>query len=227
MLDIDNKEKVIEMAQNGIFYGHKKTKTHPEMKKYIAGRRNEIELLDPQYSISSFNAALQKLKSIFEKGGIVLFVGVQPSAKEIIKSTAEELNCPYVDFRWLGGTLTNFPVIRKRVEYYEDLEKKQASGELSKYTKKEQLDFAKEIDKLKRKFNGLRKLTRIPDAIFVVDGVFHKTSVNEAKKMNIPVFGIIDSDDNPELFDYPIFANDHSKASIVWILKNLVAGLKG
>lgn len=226
MLDVNNKEQILEMAQNGIFYGHKKTKTHPKMARYISGRRNEIELLNPEDTIASFNTACNFLKEIFKNKGLVLFVGTEPAAKEIVKKAAEELNSPYVNFRWLGGTLTNFPVIRKRVEYYEDLERKQASGELTKYTKKEQLKFSKEIDKLRRKFDGLRRLTRLPDVVVVVDTTAHKTTILEARKMNIPVVAVIDSDDNPELVKYPIFANDHAKASVSWVFDNLIKEIK-
>lgn len=226
MLDVENKDQILEMAEKGIFYGHKKTKTHPKMVKYISGRKNEIELLDPESTISSFNKACSFLCDVFSKNGLVLFVGVSPSAKDVIKKTAEELNSPYVDFRWLGGTLTNFSVIRKRVDYYEDLMKKQASGELAKYTKKEQMKFAKEIEKLKTRFDGLRKLSRLPDAIFIVDGVLHETAIKEANRMNIPIVALIDNDDNPENIQYPIFANDHSKVSISWIMENLAKEIK-
>jgi len=226
MIDVNDKNKIIEMAQKGIFYGHKKTKTHPKIKKYLGGRRNEIELIEPEFTVSSLNDALSFLSGIVEKKGIVLWVGTQPAAKDVIKTIATELGHPYVNFRWLGGTLTNFPVIRKRVEYYEDLQNKQKSGELAKYTKKEQLKFTKEISKLSRNFEGLRALNRLPDAVFLIDGLIHHTAVREANRMRIPLVAIIDSDDNPELFQYPIFANDHAKTSISWIMNYFVEELK-
>jgi len=226
MIDINDKNKIIEMAQNGIFYGHKKTKTHPQIKKYLGGRRNEIELLEPEFTISSLNEALNFLSQVVTSKGIILWVGTQPGARDAIQMAAEQFSHPYVNFRWLGGTLTNFSVIRKRVEYYADLQNKQKSGELAKYTKKEQLKFSKEISKLSRNLEGLKPLTKLPDVVFLVDGIVHKTAVREANKMKIPIVAIIDTDDNPNLFQYPIFANDHAKASITWIINYFVEELK-
>ncbi len=226
MLNVEDQDKIVEMAQFGIFYGHKKTKTHPQMKKFIGGRRNEIELLDPEATVQSFNKTAEFLKEKLQSGGLVLFVGTQAPAKESIKTIAEELSMPYVDFRWLGGTLTNFAVIRKRMDYYENLKSKMESGELAKYTKKEQLQFSKEIGKLSRNFEGLKKLTRLPDAIFLVDSVLHNTAVAEANKLHIPVVAIMDTDDDPDLVKHPIFANDHAKASVEWILSALRSEVK-
>jgi len=218
LLDINSKEKLNEMIEAGVFYGHHKSKTHARMKDYIIGRKNEIDIIDPEDVVESINKAAQFLKEIIKKKGIILWVGTQPAAKELIQEIALKLNNPYVTFRWLGGTLTNFEVIRKRVNYYENLKINQEKGELNKYTKKEQLKFAKEINKLQRNFEGLKSLVKLPDAVFVVDGVLHKTAVIEANKLNIPLLGIIDTDDNPDLFNYPIFANDDSKTSIAFIL---------
>ncbi|MEK7162290.1 MAG: 30S ribosomal protein S2, partial [Patescibacteria group bacterium] len=132
-----NNDLMLEMATAGIFYGHKKTKTHPRMKPYIGGRRNEVELLDPEMVLKSLEKASQFLKEKLGPGGLIIFVGTKPAAKESVKSLAEELKMPYVVFRWLGGTLTNFKVISQRSNYYQDLKSKKEKGELSKYTKKE------------------------------------------------------------------------------------------
>ena len=145
-----NEDLVQEMAKVGIFYGHKKTKTHPRMKPYIGGRRNEIELLDPEIVLDSLDKAGKFLKEKLAPGGLVLLVGTKPAAKESVKSLAEELKMPYVVFRWLGGTLTNFKNINQRSTYYQDMKGKIEREELTKYTKKEQLDFAKENAKMSR-----------------------------------------------------------------------------
>ncbi len=227
MLSVENKDKIIEMAQFGIFYGHKKTKTHPKMKNFIGGRRNEVELLDPEATVQSFNKAVSFLKEKLGAGALVLFVGIQAPAKESMRAMAEELKMPFVDFRWLGGTLTNFSVIKKRMDHYENLKAKKETGELERYTKKEQVQFSKEISKLSRNFEGLKNLVKLPDVVFVIDSVVHKTAVREANKMHIPLIAVMDTDDNPDLVQYPILANDHAKASIDWILNSIKAELRG
>ncbi len=216
----------MEMAQSGIFYGHKKTKTHPKMKDFIGGRRNEIELLDPEAMVRSFNKAVDFLKEKVQNGGLILFVATQPAAKELMRTMAEEWRMPFVDFRWLGGTLTNFGVMKKRIDYYETLKVKKESGELAKYTKKEQVQFSKEIGKLSRNFYGLKNLTRLPDVVFVVDSVIHKTAVAEANKLHVPVVAVIDTDDDPDLVQYPILANDHARASVESILSLIKEEIK-
>lgn len=227
MLNAEDQDKIVEMAQFGIFYGHKKTKTHPKMKNFIGGRRNEMELLDPEATVQSFNKAVSFLKEKLGNNALVLFVGTQAPAKESMKAMAEELKMPFVDFRWLGGTLTNFAIIKKRMDHYEGLKTKREAGELAKYTKKEQVQFSKEIAKLSRNFEGLKNLVRLPDIVFMVDSVIHATAVHEANKMHIPVVAVIDTDDNPDLVQYPILANDHAKSSIDWVLNSIKAELKG
>lgn len=221
-----NNDLVLEMAKAGVFYGHKKTKTHPRMKPYIGGQRNEIEILDPEIVLKSLEKAGQFLKEKLSPGGLILFVGTKPAAKESIKTLAEEFKMPFVIFRWLGGTLTNFKVISQRSNYYQDLKSKKEKGELSKYTKKEQLDFSKEIDKMSRSFEGLANLNRLPDAVFIVDPEESKTAVAEVRKLNIPMVVIMDTNDDPALMEYPIFANDHTKASIEWIFAKIKEAIK-
>jgi len=221
-----NNDLVLEMAKVGLFYGHNKTKTNPRMKPYIGGRRNEIELLDPEVVLSSLEKAGQFLKEKLAPGGLVLFAGTTPAAKESIKALAEELKMPYVVFRWLGGTLTNFKVLNQRSNYYQDLKSKIEKGELSKYTKKEQLDFAKEVAKMSRSFDGLQNLNRLPDAVLVVDPEESKTAVAEARKMNIPVIALMDTNDDPAPIEYPIFANDHTKASVDWVFARIREAIK-
>jgi small subunit ribosomal protein S2 len=221
-----NNEQVLEMAKAGLFYGHNKTKTNPRMKPYIGGRRNEIELLDPEVVLSSLEKAGQFLKEKLVPGGLVLFVGTKSAAKDSVKALAEELNMPYVVFRWLGGTLTNFKVLNQRSNYYQDLKGKIEKGELTKYTKKERLNFAKEVAKMSRSFDGLKNLTRLPDAVFVVDPTDSKTAAAEARKTNIPVIALMDTNDDPAVIDYPIFANDHTKASIEWVFARIKEAIR-
>lgn len=221
-----NEELVAEMAKAGIFYGHKKTMTHPRMKPFLGGRRNEIDIMNPEETLKSLAKATEFLKETLKQGGLILWVGTTPAAKAAVKEIAEELKAPYVAFRWLGGILTNFKVISQRLNYFLDLKSKQAKGELAKYTKKEQLEFAKEAQKMKRIFDGLAPLTRLPAAVFIVDAGEHQTAVREARRLKIPIVAIVDSNDDPALVDYPIFANDHAKASIEWVIGRIREGIK-
>lgn len=218
-------ELLTQIVEAGIVYGHKKSKTHPRMKPYISTTRNEIEFIDPQATLTGIERAIQALKELRQRGGLVLFVGTAPAAKQIVKEFALELKMPYVVSRWLGGTLTNFKVINARTKYYNDLKEKIAKGELGKYTKKEQLGFEKEIEKMKEFFEGLTSLDRLPELLFIIDTKLHKTAMNEARILKIPVIAIIDNDDDPALVKYPIFGNDHSRTSIEWILRRIKEGL--
>jgi len=217
-----NNDLVLEMAEKGVLFGHKKSKTHPRMKPYISGAKNELELLDPEAVITSLNRAIEFLETkIIKENGLILLVGTMPATRAAVESFAEVFNFPYVKNRWLGGTLTNFKVINSRCKYYEDLKNKQARGELAKYTKKEQYKFSQEINKLKINFEGLQKLTRLPDAVFIIDPLKHDTALREARRLHISTVAIIDTDDDPALIDWPIFANDHSRQSIEWIISKI------
>ncbi|MEK9194304.1 MAG: 30S ribosomal protein S2, partial [Patescibacteria group bacterium] len=220
-----------EMAKAGVIYGHKRSKTHPQMKPYIAGQKNEFELIDPQATQDALAKAIEFLKEKVKIGGsvekgLMLLVGTLPAAKTLIGDFAREFKFPYVTNRWLGGTLTNFKVINDRRVYYENLKNQKEKGLLSKYTKKEQLEFSREIDKLSQNFEGLHELTKIPDAIFVVDIKEHETAVREAKRTNVPIVAIVDTDDEVTQVEYPIFANDHARSSIEWVIEKIKAGVK-
>ncbi|MDO8469853.1 MAG: 30S ribosomal protein S2 [bacterium] len=224
-------ELLTELIQVGVILGHHKSKTHPKMRAHIAGNRNELELLDPASVLESIEEAGAFLKKLLgaptaelpnEQGtGLVLVVGTEPAVKERLAAFAESWKQPFVGRRWLGGTLTNFSMIRSRLKYYDDLKTKREQGELQKYTKREQLEFDKEIAKLSATFDGLARLTKLPDVLFVVDAKSHATAIAEAKILKIPVIAIMDSDDDPSTVAYPIIANDHARASIQWVLGQL------
>jgi small subunit ribosomal protein S2 len=225
METVINEETLRELAELGVIYGHKKSKTHPSMKPVIIDNRNEIELLNPEAVIASLNKAVDFLKEKMKEGALVFFVGTAPVARESVFNLAEKFGFPYVVSRWLGGTLTNFRVIHKRISYYEDLKSKKEKGELAKYTKKEQLGFSKEIEKMKEKFEGLIRLTKLPDVLFVVNIEEHDTAVKEASLLGIPVVAILDNDDDPKIVSYPIYASDHTKRSVDWVLTKVEEGL--
>ncbi len=217
---------IAEMAERGVMFGHKKSKTHPRMKPYIGGNKNEIELIDPEATFSGLKAAIAFLKETVSKGGLALLVGTEAPAKETLKHFASLFSFPYVTNRWLGGTLTNFKVIHDRLKYFEDLKAKKEKGELAKYTKKERSEFDEEIGKMTISFGGLANLSRLPDALFVVDITTHDTAVREARKLKIPIVAIVDTNDDPTLVDYPIFANDHNKKSIEWVCEKILEEVK-
>jgi len=200
-------ELLTELIQAGVILGHHKSKTHPKMRPHIAGNRNELDLLDPPSVLESIDQAGSYLKKLLgaptaalpnEQGtGLVLMVGTGPAVKERLAAFAELWRQPFVGRRWLGGTLTNFSMIKSRLKYYDDLKTKREQGELQKYTKKEQLEFNKEIAKLSATFDGLARLVKLPDALFVVDAKSHAPAIAEAKILKIPVIAVMDTDDDP------------------------------
>lgn len=222
--DLD-KKITAEMTEAGVLYGHNKSKTHPRMKPFIVANRHEIEILDPGSVVDSLDKAVKVMKKVMDEEGSILFVGTTSQSKEKIQELAESLGQHYVVSRWLGGTLTNFKVIGGRIKYYLSLKEKQETGELDKYTKKEQVDFDKEISKLSKFFVGLVNMDKKPDLIFVVDIKEHDIAVKEANMSNIPVVAIVDSNDNPTNIDHPIIANDHSRSSIGWVIDRIKSSL--
>ncbi len=216
----------LEMAEAGVLFGHVKSQTHPKMKPFIAAMRNEVELFDPQATLESIQGAETFLEQSIADRKTILFVGTLVPAKEAIETTAKSLGMPYVTSRWIGGTLTNFSEISDRVRRFQDLKEKQEKGELKKYTKKEQLDFRKEIDKLEKIFGGLTPLYKLPNAVFIVDVTEHDIAVREARQLKIPIIALTDTDANPEEITHPVFANDHSLQSIGWIFKKLFSNIE-
>ncbi len=212
-----------ELTEIGVLYSHKRSKAHPNMRPFVGTNRHEMDILDARAVLDSIEKAGHFLEKILseKKDGLILFVGTSAPAKDFVETFSKELNQPYVVNRWLGGTMTNFEVIKERIKYYQDMEKKQKGGEFDKYTKKEQLDFANEIKKLSSNFSGLVNLNRLPDALFLVNIKTEDTALREAKKLNIPVVAIIDSNDNPAEVNHPVIANDHNKSSIEWVLNTL------
>ena len=211
-------EKTIhELAEAGVIYGHKKSKTHPKMKPFIGANRNEIEILKPESVLGKADKALEFVAEKVKNNALILFVGTQASAKGCIKEIADEFGYPYVITRWLGGTMTNFKILRERTNYYLELKEKGEKGELDKYTKKEQLEFSKELEKLRSKFEGLVNMKKVPDAIFIVDPHIHETAIREALRAEVPIIAIADTNDDPSKIKYPIIANDRAKASITWV----------
>ena len=223
---VEPKSQTEEMLKAGLHFGHKTSKTHPKMKPYISGMRNTIHLIDVAKTQEKLDAALSFLKGLKSEQKVILLVGTKIQIRTFVVETAKELSFPYVSERWIGGTLTNFETIQKRSEFLKELEEKRTEGELEKYTKKERLQFDRQIADLESKFGGIKNLEKVPNAIFVFDIDENRLAVNEAKKMGIPVVGIVDTNINPEDIDYPIPANDDAVSSVKYILNKVVEALK-
>ena len=210
-----------DMLKAGMHYGRKRTVLNPSMSRYGFTIRDGICIIDLLKTQTHLRNSLEFLKKNIKNGGLVLFVGLTKQSGEATKKMAESLNMPYVLDRWLGGTLTNFKVINSRVKKLEELENTAKTGGLEKYTKKERVMISKEIEKMRKRFDGLKKLNRLPDAIFVSSLKESSLAVKEAKKMGIKIVGIANTDADPNEMDYIIPANDRSKRSVDLILDML------
>ncbi|OGN06544.1 MAG: 30S ribosomal protein S2 [Candidatus Yanofskybacteria bacterium RIFCSPHIGHO2_01_FULL_45_42] len=210
-----------DMLKSGMHFGRKKTVFNPKMKDYVFIVRDGICIIDLLKTQSQLGQATEFMKEITQKGGLILFVALTKQSITATKELAEALNMPYVVERWLGGTLTNFKVISGRIKQFEELEKSQKEGALEKYTKKEKLVIENELKKMRQKFEGLKRLTRIPDAVFVTSLKESALPIREARLMKVKVVGIANTDSDPSGIDYAIPANDRSKKSVDLIINAL------
>lgn len=209
---------VEEMLKAGMHFGHRTSHWHPKMKQYIFGARKGIYIIDLEKSHDLLEQAMDFITRSVASGKKVLFVGTKSQVKGLLKKNAKEVNMPFVSERWIGGLLTNFPVIRKTIRKFKDLTEKKADGRLSKYTKKEQLQFDRQIAKLDLSVGGLVDLQTTPEVVFIWDIKTEKTALAEAKKKNIPVIAVCDTNVNPTGVDYVIPANDDASKTIKMIL---------
>jgi small subunit ribosomal protein S2 len=205
---------VEKMFKAGAHYGYSKTRRHPSVSKYIYATKNKEDIIDLEKTTILLDSASEFIKELGSKGKVVLFVGTKPEAKVVIKDVAESLNMPYVVERWIGGTLSNFTEIKKRITELENYHKDSVGGGLDKYTKKERVVMAKKMEKLERYYSGLIGLKKSPDALFVIDAKSEHIAATEARKSNIPVIALVNSDSNIKGIDYPIVANDSGIPSI-------------
>lgn len=197
-----------ELLEAGVHFGHQTKRWNPKMKKYIFGSRNGIYIIDLQKTLKKFREASQFMVNLSQKGGSVLFVGTKRQAQEAIEAEAQRCDMFFVNNRWLGGTLTNFKTIRKSVETLKKLESMATDGAYDQLTKKEILEIEKRKEKLNKVLAGIKELTKLPDALFVVDPNRERIAVNEAKKLGIPVVAIVDTNCDPEPVDFIIPGND-------------------
>jgi small subunit ribosomal protein S2 len=203
-----------ELLEAGVHFGHQTQRWNPKMEKYIYGDKSGIHILDLRITYETLEEVQKFIQKLVANSGKVLFVGTKPQAQKVIQEQAIRAQMPYVNKRWLGGMLTNFKTIIKRVVYLKELNTLESSGEINSYPKPERLRIRREIEKLTKSIGGIIDLNKVPDAIFIVDLLNETTALSEAKKLNIPVVAIADSNVDPEYVDYVIPGNDDAIKSI-------------
>ena len=212
-----------KLLEAGAHFGHQTRRWNPKMKKYIYGARNGVYIIDLQQTVDAITVAYAKMKEIVDNGGKVLFVGTKKQCQEAVQQEALRSGSFYITNRWLGGTLTNFKTIQSRIRYsriryLKDLERREEEGELDLLSKVEAAQLRREKEKLSKNLDGIKEMRKIPNAIFVIDPRIEHNAVAEARKLNIPVFAIVDTNSDPDVVDYVIPANDDAVRSFSLIL---------
>ncbi len=218
------------LLEAGVHFGHQKRRWNPKMKEYIFTTRDDIYIIDLQKTVKKIEEAYKALKEIVENGGKVLFVGTKKQAQEAAEENAVRTNMYFVNERWLGGTLTNFKTIRSRVKRLEDIEKMEKDGIFEVLPKKEVIQIKKEYEKLNKNLRGIREMKKLPDALIIVDPKKEEIAIKEAKILGIPVFGVVDTNCDPDMTDYPIPGNDDAVRSVkvmIGALANAIAEVNG
>ena len=207
-----------KLLEAGAHFGHQTRRWNPKMKKYIYGARNGVYIIDLQKTVDSIIVAYKAMKEIVDNGGKVLFVGTKKQCKEAVEAEALRSGSFYITNRWLGGTLTNFKTIQSRIRFLKELERRDEEGELDLLPKVEAAQLRKEKEKLAKNLEGIKEMRKVPNALFVIDPNIEHNAVAEARKLGVPVFGIIDTNSNPDLVDFVIPANDDAIRSVSLIL---------
>ena len=202
-----------EMLEAGVHFGHQTRFWNPKMAPFIFGSRNKIHIINLEKSLPMFQDAQKFVKQLTANGGTVLMVGTKRQARELVAEQAQRAGVPFVDQRWLGGMLTNFKTVKTSIKRLKDMKAQQEAG-LESMSKKEQLMFTREMEKLEKDIGGIQDMTALPDAIFMIDVGYHKIAVSEAKKLGIPLIGVVDSNHNPDGIDYVIPGNDDSAKAV-------------
>ena len=202
-----------QMLEAGVHFGHQTRFWNPKMAPFIFGHRNKIHIINLEKSLPMFQEAQKYAKQLVANRGTVLFVGTKRQAREIVAEEARRCGMPYVETRWLGGMLTNFKTVKTSLKRLKDMKAQQEAG-LDSMSKKEKLMFSREMEKLEKDIGGIQDMNALPDAIFIIDVGYHKIAVSEAKKLGIPLIGVVDSNHNPEGIDYVIPGNDDSAKAV-------------
>lgn len=224
---IDQTKTVETMFSAGAHFGLGRSRRHPSAAPYIFAVRNRTDIFDLEKTVAMLEVAKTFVTGLAKESKIILFVGGKKEASATVKAGAQAVNMPYVDGRWIGGTITNFPQIRKRIERYEKLVSDRDKGELSKYTKRERMLIDKEIAALDKMFHGILSLKKIPDALFIVDPRREKGAVFEAAHAGLPVVALAGSDCDIRKIKYPIVGNDAAKGSIQFFVNEMVKAYRG
>lgn len=209
------------LLEAGIHFGHQTRFWNPKMAPYIFGARNKVHIINLEKTLPLFKEALNAVSRISARNGKILFVGTKRSASDFVKDYATRAGMPYVNYRWLGGMLTNFKTVKQSIKRLQELEQMRDDGTLDKLTKKEGLLRLRELEKLERGLGGIKGMTSLPDLIFVMDVGDERIAIQEAKKLRIPVIGIVDTNNDPSGLDYVIPGNDDSHRSIEFYLSQM------
>jgi small subunit ribosomal protein S2 len=203
-----------EMLEAGVHFGHQTRYWNPKMAPFIFGHRNKIHIVNLEKTLEMYNDAIKYVKQLAANKGTILFVGTKRQAREIIAEEAQRAGMPFVDHRWLGGMLTNFKTVKASIKRLKDLEAMGQDGTFEKMSKREALTLQREMDKLNRSLGGIKEMTALPDALFIIDVGYQKIAVTEANKLSIPIIGVVDTNHSPEGIAYVIPGNDDSSRAI-------------
>ena len=203
-----------EMLEAGCHFGHQTRFWNPKMAQYIFGARNKIHIINLEKTVVKFDEACRFVRELSARGGRVLFVDTKRGGREIITEQAQRAGCCWVDQRWLGGTLTNFKTVKQTIKHLREMEQTVADGGLEKMSKKEALMFTREIEKLNKSIGGIKEMSALPDALFIIDVGYHKIAIKEAGKLGIPVVAVVDTNHSPDGVDYVIPGNDDSGKAV-------------
>jgi len=217
-----------EMIAAGLGYGHDKSKLNPKMKEYVARQKDRVYVIDLERTAEKLEQALDYIKALRSEGKTIAFVGTKVAMRDLIKNIAVKTNSPYVTERWIGGVFTNFKEIKKRINYFKELEAKTKEMDFEKkYVKKERLMMAKELERLNLKFEGVKNMEELPKAVFIVDVEKDELALKEARQCGIKVIAIADTNVDPTLIDYPIPGNDDAYTSVEYVLYKIEEVLGG
>ncbi len=214
-----------EMLEAGVHFGHQTRYWNPKMAPYIFGERNKIHIINLEKTLPLYQEALNYMGKLTADGGRILFVGTKRSARQAVREEAERCGMPFVDHRWLGGMMTNFRTVKQSIRRLKDLEQQEQDGTFRKVVKKEALMLTREKEKLDRSLSGIKNMERLPDALFVIDVGFEKIAVQEARKLGIPVVGVVDTNNDLRGIDYVIPGNDDAIRAIRLYLKGAADGI--
>ncbi|HEX7328463.1 MAG TPA: 30S ribosomal protein S2 [Casimicrobiaceae bacterium] len=203
-----------QMLEAGVHFGHQTRYWNPKMAEYIFGQRNKIHIVNLEKTLAMYNEAMKYVRQLAANRGTILFVGTKRQAREIVAEEARRAGMPYVDNRWLGGMLSNFKTVKQSIKRLKDLETMTEDGTFERMSKREALSHRRELDKLQKSLGGIKDMSALPDAVFIIDVGYHKIAVSEAKKLGIPIVAVVDTNHNPDPVAWVIPGNDDSSRAI-------------